>query len=220
MASNQDLSADIFHQFTWAPNPKWSSFYVTAPEILAYLEDVADKFNLRKYVTTQRKIVGAHWDEKKQKWLVTSKRTDGRRTVISAVGVDDGEVDDDIVEECDVFINASGYLNNWRWPNVPGREQYKGVLAHTAVRAEPSFTSLNGDLFTPRLPVWPEDEPYPSPKAEDLMDSIMCRLLSNPYSRSIVRVIHTKSCCCFVDGEHGTRYPWKCTSGIKSEIVV
>ncbi|KAK5126283.1 hypothetical protein LTR85_010519 [Meristemomyces frigidus] len=50
-----------------------------------------------------------------------------------------------------------------------------------AVRAEPSFTSLNGDLFAPRLPAWPEDEPYPSPNAECLIDSIMCRLMSDPY---------------------------------------
>ncbi|KAK5126204.1 hypothetical protein LTR08_004785 [Meristemomyces frigidus] len=50
-----------------------------------------------------------------------------------------------------------------------------------AVRAEPSLTSLNVDLFAPRLPTWPEDEPYPDPKAEGLIDTIMCRLLSSPY---------------------------------------
>lgn len=33
---------------------------------------------------------------------------------------------------CDVFINASGVLNNWRWPDVEGLDDYRGVLLHTA----------------------------------------------------------------------------------------
>ncbi|PWY72573.1 steroid monooxygenase [Aspergillus eucalypticola CBS 122712] len=118
--------------FTWAPNPKWSSFYVSAPEILQYLEDVVEKFDLRKYITVSRKITGTRWNEATQKWVVISKSTDGRQTVISAKGVVDGEVGDEIVEECDVFINASGYMNNWRWPSIPGREDYEGILVHSA----------------------------------------------------------------------------------------
>ncbi|KAL3442928.1 steroid monooxygenase [Aspergillus insuetus] len=119
--------------FTWAPNPKWSSFYVSAPEILEYLNDVADRFGLRKYIETCRKVTGARWNEATQKWEVTSRRTDGRRTVISSRdGITDGEVGEEIVEECDVFINASGYLNNWRWPDIPGRADFQGILAHSA----------------------------------------------------------------------------------------
>lgn len=63
---------------------------------------------------------------------MTSKRTDGRRNVISSQGSTNGETGADIVEECDVFINASGFFNNWRWPKVAGREKFQGVLAHSA----------------------------------------------------------------------------------------
>lgn len=31
-----------------------------------------------------------------------------------------------------MFINASGYLNSWRWPSVSGRENYQGILTHGA----------------------------------------------------------------------------------------
>jgi cation diffusion facilitator CzcD-associated flavoprotein CzcO len=97
------------------------------------LNDVADRFGLRKYIQTCRKVVGARWNETKQKWEVTSKKTDGRRTVISSKdGITDGEVGEDIIEECDVFINASGYMNNWRWPDIPGREKFQGTLSHSA----------------------------------------------------------------------------------------
>jgi cation diffusion facilitator CzcD-associated flavoprotein CzcO len=33
---------------------------------------------------------------------------------------------------CDILINASGILNAWRWPAIPGIEKYKGPLLHTA----------------------------------------------------------------------------------------
>jgi cation diffusion facilitator CzcD-associated flavoprotein CzcO len=131
-----------FNQFTWAPNPKWSSFYVSAPEIMKYMEDVAERFDLKKYIHTSRKVTKSFWDEEKHKWRVVSKQTDGRRTVVSSGNITEGETGEEIVEECDVFINASGLMNNWRWPDVPGRESYKGVLVHSA-NYDPSL-DLNG----------------------------------------------------------------------------
>jgi cation diffusion facilitator CzcD-associated flavoprotein CzcO len=118
--------------FTWAPNPNWSQYYVSAPEILDYMNAVADKYNLRRYITPSRKIVESRWLEDEQKWQITSRMTDGRRTVISSQGVTEGEVGEDIIEECDVFINASGFFNHWRWPNTPGRESFKGRMVHSA----------------------------------------------------------------------------------------
>lgn len=105
---------------------------MTGPEILQYMEDVADNYNLRQYITTCRKVVGARWIDEKQKWQVISKNTDGRRNAVSSWGITDGEVGDDIVEECDIFINASGFFNHWRWPDTPGREKFKGIMAHSA----------------------------------------------------------------------------------------
>lgn len=70
--------------------------------------------------------------EQKQKWEITSRRTDGRRNVVSSYGITDGEIGDDLIEECDIFINASGFFNHWRWPNTPGRKIYQGTLVHSA----------------------------------------------------------------------------------------
>ena len=99
-------------QFSWNPNPGWSKYYVTAPDILEYLDNTADKFGLRKYITLSRKVVGARWLEEKNKWQNTSRQSDGRRNVISSFGIDNGEIGSEIVEECDVFINASGFFNH------------------------------------------------------------------------------------------------------------
>jgi len=96
------------------------------------MNDVADKYNLRKYVTANRKVIGSRWLEDRQKWQITTRKTDGRRTAISSHGITEGEVGEDIVDECDIFINASGFFNHWRWPNTPGREKFRGQTVHTA----------------------------------------------------------------------------------------
>lgn len=38
----------------------------------------------------------------------------------------------EITDHCDILINAGGILNNWRWPAIPGIENYRGTLLHTA----------------------------------------------------------------------------------------
>ena len=39
---------------------------------------------------------------------------------------------DIIRNTCDILINACGILNAWRWPSIPGLEEFKGKLLHTA----------------------------------------------------------------------------------------
>ena len=35
-------------------------------------------------------------------------------------------------EEADVFINAAGILNKWKWPDIPGLHSFQGSKLHTA----------------------------------------------------------------------------------------
>ncbi len=40
---------------------------------------------------------------------------------------------DEIVEDqCDVLVSASGALNEWKWPTIPGLHDFKGKLMHSA----------------------------------------------------------------------------------------
>ena len=87
---------------------------------------------MRKYIRTSHKITGAKWIEERQKWQVQIVRTDGRELVVSDGESKDGEQGETFIEECDIFINASGAYNNWRWPTTPNRESYKGTMMHSA----------------------------------------------------------------------------------------
>lgn len=35
-------------------------------------------------------------------------------------------------DDCDILIQATGALNNWKWPNIPGLHGFKGKLLHSA----------------------------------------------------------------------------------------
>lgn len=35
-------------------------------------------------------------------------------------------------DAAEFFINAGGVLNNWKWPSIPGLEEFKGKLMHSA----------------------------------------------------------------------------------------
>ncbi|KAK6837420.1 hypothetical protein RU639_001527 [Aspergillus parasiticus] len=133
------------YQFTWAPNPHWTQFYASAPEIKQYFEDCADQHDLRKYIKLSHKVVAAKWFEERQVWQLQVTRTTGADVVISSPGVTEGETSDTFIEECDVFINASGFFNNWKWPrNVPGRDIFHGRLLHTAAWPEDADKDIDG----------------------------------------------------------------------------
>ncbi|EME43716.1 hypothetical protein DOTSEDRAFT_130807 [Dothistroma septosporum NZE10] len=116
------------YQFSWAPNPHFPSFYTGGEHIYEYLKEVAQQHNLRRYIKFSHKITGAKWIEERQKWQVQIVATDGEK----------GEA---FIEECDIFINASGAYNNWRWPSIPGRELYKGTMTHSAIWPKDDVTT-------------------------------------------------------------------------------
>lgn len=87
-------------------------------------------------------VTGATWNETKQKWSVTVQKTNGKEMVKSRRDRNDDLIGDPFVEECDIFINATGFLNDWKWPAIPGRETFKGQFLHTA--AYDKSVSLSG----------------------------------------------------------------------------
>lgn len=48
---------------------------------------------------------------------------------IEAINMDDKAV---FHETCHILVNATGYLNKWSWPSVPGIEKFRGQIAHSA----------------------------------------------------------------------------------------
>lgn len=108
----------VNYQFSWAPSSEWTSFYSGAPEILQYFKDVAEKYDLNKYIRLSHRVVGAYWKEEDQMWHVKIQKGDDPDAIIE--------------DKANIFVNASGVLNKWKWPAIKGRETFKGSMVHSA----------------------------------------------------------------------------------------
>lgn len=90
---------------------RWSERYATQPEILAYANYVADKFDLRRDIQFETRVKTAHFNENSNRWTVTTDKGD----VVSAP----------------YCIMATGCLSSFQVPKFKGLENYKGDWYHT-----------------------------------------------------------------------------------------
>jgi len=89
----------------------WSSRYPEQPEILAYLEHVADRFDLRRDIRFDTRVQRAAFDEEAACWVVTT--SDGRRAVAP------------------FLVAAVGCLSAANVPDIPGLDRFGGEWYHT-----------------------------------------------------------------------------------------
>ncbi|CZR53618.1 related to monooxigenase [Phialocephala subalpina] len=108
------------YQFAWEPNTRWSKFYAPAPEICEYLNRVVDKHGFRKYMRFNHRVVHAEWKEESSIWRVELQTTNDAGHLTT------------VIRECDVLVRDVGALNAWKYPEVEGLLNFKGVLMHTA----------------------------------------------------------------------------------------
>ncbi|MEM7093955.1 MAG: alpha/beta hydrolase fold domain-containing protein [Actinomycetota bacterium] len=55
---------------------EWSERYATQPEILSYLEHVADRHDLRRDIRFETRVRGAVWDDGRDRWAITTESGD------------------------------------------------------------------------------------------------------------------------------------------------
>lgn len=90
----------------------WKYNYLTFPEILAYLQDVADRFDLRRSYQFNTNVTATYFNEEKNHWEIT---TDKGETVTAKY-----------------LITGLGLLSATNIPNFKGRETFQGAQYHTA----------------------------------------------------------------------------------------
>jgi cyclohexanone monooxygenase len=90
---------------------RWTERYAAQPELLSYLNHVADRFDLRPDIQLETRVISAVFDEAAGRWTVTTSRDD----VVSA-------------RFC---IMATGCLSVTNDPQFPGMESFKGKSYHT-----------------------------------------------------------------------------------------
>lgn len=75
------------YSFSFAPSHKWSYLFAKQPEILNYLEEVVEQYQLREKIQLNHELLSAHWDPQQCVWkLKTSRGLYYARSVIFSTG--------------------------------------------------------------------------------------------------------------------------------------
>jgi cyclohexanone monooxygenase len=90
---------------------RWSERYSAQPEILRYINHVADRFDLRRDIQFDTRVTAATFDEATGRWTVETDRGDR----VSA-------------QFC---IMATGCLSDAQVPDIEGRDTFQGPWYHT-----------------------------------------------------------------------------------------
>jgi cation diffusion facilitator CzcD-associated flavoprotein CzcO len=105
----------LSYSFSFSPELEqewdWTERYPAQPEILRYVNHVADRFDLRKDITFETRVESAVYDEATQRWRVLT---------------DTGEVVD-----ARFVIMATGCLSRSKLPEIPGLDRFAGPTYHT-----------------------------------------------------------------------------------------
>jgi cyclohexanone monooxygenase len=106
-------SLDYSYSFSEALQQEWqwTERYAAQPEILKYINHVADRFDLRRDIQCSTRVTSAVFDEATQRWAVQTDRGDR----VSA-------------RFC---IMATGCLSSTQEPKFPGLERFQGRWYHT-----------------------------------------------------------------------------------------
>ena len=90
---------------------QWSERYAAQPEILAYIDHVADRHDLRRDIQLETRVKSARFDEATGRWTVETDRGDRVRA-----------------QFC---VMATGCLSSANTPDLPGLDDFEGSIYHT-----------------------------------------------------------------------------------------
>lgn len=104
-----------YYSYSFSPELEqeweWSERYASQPEILRYLDHVADRFDLRRDIRLGARVRAAHFDEAAGRWRL---RTEGGDTLTAGY-----------------CVMATGCLSVSKLPEVPGIADFEGRTYHT-----------------------------------------------------------------------------------------
>ncbi len=106
-------SVDYSYSFDEALQQEWdwTERYAAQPEILRYLEHVADRFDLRRDIRFDSRVKAATWDAEAGRWTV--------------------EAEDGFSVDARFCVMATGCLSTSNTPDLRGLDDFAGPVLHT-----------------------------------------------------------------------------------------
>lgn len=105
-----DVPSSLY-SYSFAPSIKWSHLFARQPEILNYLEEVSEKFDVKSRIEFNNELTNAAWDEARKLWVLDT--TNGQ-----------------YLSKTVVF--ATGPITEAQIPHLDGLETFTGEMFHSA----------------------------------------------------------------------------------------
>jgi len=99
------------YSFSFEQNPDWNYRWSKQPQILEYMKMFSKKYDLSRHMMFNTEVKGAKFDEDDEIWRVETSN---------------GEV------SCRFLVSAVGQLHHPKFPDIPGRKDFKGPAFHSA----------------------------------------------------------------------------------------
>ena len=91
----------------------WTERYAAQPEILDYIQHLAERHDLRRDIRFETVVSAVTWHEERRLWEVATDRGD--------------------TFEAQFVVSAAGALSEPAMPDIPGIDTFKGELFHTGL---------------------------------------------------------------------------------------
>lgn len=102
----------LLYSYSFEPNPGWTRTYSGSAEILEYIDDMVDKYDLARFIQFDTDVTALEFDESAGIWMADT--ADGKRYHTRSV------------------VMASGPLANASFPDIRGIDSYGGKKIHSA----------------------------------------------------------------------------------------
>jgi cation diffusion facilitator CzcD-associated flavoprotein CzcO len=102
----------LLYSFSFVKNPTWSRAYSPAGEICQHIEELTDRFDLRRHIQFNVEVTGLEFDEEAGIWTI---KTNSRKRLRART-----------------VVLASGPLPDSSFPDIRGLETYEGHKIHSA----------------------------------------------------------------------------------------
>lgn len=105
------------YSFSFHQNPYWTRFWAKQEEILAYINGVSQYYDINPHIKYNIECVAANWNNSSHRWNVEFiNQLTGER----------------FSKSCKFFVGAGGVLSNPKDCPIPGKEDFKGPVFHSA----------------------------------------------------------------------------------------
>ncbi len=106
-----DVPSHVY-SFSFEPNPSWTSKFSPQKEILSYLQHCARKYSLLPHIQFNSRVERSVFDQESGLWTVYIK---DKQPIV-----------------CRFLVIGSGGLSRPSYPKIPGLENFRGTLFHSA----------------------------------------------------------------------------------------